>query len=83
MREKVPVGLAQQILLHLAHDVARQFGGDDHPFGDLEGRDSGFQRGDDAAGIERLPRLGNDDGDDALAEVRMGHADHGAFGHPR
>ena len=79
-RVDVLVALAQQVLLHLAHRVARQLVDEDHPLRAActwrAGRraPSGSPRSSSARA-----RLRHHDGGDAFAEIRMRHADHGAF----
>ena len=74
--------LAQQVLLHLAHRVARQFvGTTKQRFGILKLAIFDFSSATIAAPSSAAPGSGDHDGDADLAEVRVRHADHGALGH--
>src|SRR5229473_5497026 len=75
------IGIAQNILLHLAHGVARQFVDDDHPFRHLEFCKPAVQRLEHRGLIDAGALVANHDGGDALAEIRMRYADHGGFDH--
>ena len=73
--------LAQQVLLHLAHRVARQFVDDEHALGHLEVGDLRLQRARSARRRRaRRRRCATTTATTRLAEVGVRHADHGAFG---
>jgi CubicO group peptidase (beta-lactamase class C family) len=79
--EQPLVLLAQQVLLHLAHGVARQLGHHEAALGNLEVGQLDFSSATIWRRLERGPRLGDHDGHAHLAEIRVRHADQRAFGH--
>ena len=73
------MALAQHVLLHLAHGVARQLGREDHPLRQLEAGEHGLEAADDGPLLERGAGLRHHDGRDTLAEIGMRHADDRGF----
>ena len=72
--------VAQRLLLHFAHRVARQRFDEQHALGQLVAGEPLLQRGEQRdLGQQRGGRR-DDDGGDALAEIGMRQADDGAFG---
>ena len=72
---KVEIGAAQQVLLHLAHAVARQLVDEQHPFGPLEFSQTLGQGVANRVFRQRGRGLLDHNRRDALAEIRMWHAD--------
>jgi len=72
---------AQQVLLHLAHGVARQFADHEAALGNLEIRQPAFQLRDHGVAVDAGARPGNDHRHAHFAEVRVRHAHQRAFGH--
>ena len=66
---------AEEVLLHLAHGVAGEVGGEQHPLGLLELGQTVGEGVDDRRFVEFRARHRDDHGDHALSEVAMGHAD--------
>src|SRR5229473_5881894 len=77
------ISIAQDILLHLAHGVARQFVDHDHPFRHLEFGEPAVERLQHRGLINLGALVAHQDSGDALAEIGMRHADHGGFDHAR
>jgi hypothetical protein len=77
---KVRVGVAQRLLLHLAHGVARQRVDEQHPLRLLEAGEAALQRVADRRLVEGGALCEHDDRRHALAEVGMRQPDDGAFG---
>ena len=72
--------IAQRLLLHLAHRIARQRLDEEHALGQLVARQAVLQRGEHRLlGQDRVRRR-HDDRRHALAEIGMRQADDGAFG---
>src|SRR5688572_33364594 len=78
---QVPITLPQLRLLHLAHRIARHLAHENDALRQLELRQSLLQRRAQDTLLERGAGPRHDDGGDALAEVRMRHADDCAFRH--
>src|SRR5207237_660554 len=78
LREEPLVLVAQHVLLHLAHRVARQGLCDEALFRDLEVGQPRLELRDDGVALDARAGLGDPDRDADLAEVRMRHADHRA-----
>ena len=79
-REQIAVAFAQFRLLDLAHDVLRDRFDEEQRLGRLVTGQFALGLGDDGVGVERHPRLGRRDRDDAFAEIRVRHADDRRFG---
>src|SRR6266851_4094972 len=77
------ISIAQDILLHLAHGVARQLLDHDYPFRHLEFGEPAVERLQHRGLIDLGVLVAHQDSGDALAEIRVRHADHGGFDHAR
>src|SRR4029079_18546223 len=78
-RIDVVVAVAQFVLQHLAHGVARQRVDEHHGFRQLEFGQPPVEGSLYAALVEGGARLLDDDGGDALAEILVRAPDHRAF----
>src|SRR5260370_9938838 len=83
LRINLRINIAQNILLHLAHGVARQFIDHDHPLRHLEFCQAPVERLQHRGLIYLRVLVADHDRGDALAEIGVRHADHGGFDHPR
>src|SRR5690606_34264656 len=80
--EHLGVLIAQLRLLDFAHSVARQLIDDENALRQLELRQSVRERRNNLGlGRNCCPRLRREDGNDALAEIRMRYADDGGLVH--
>src|SRR5882757_7631407 len=79
----IRIRIAQNVLLHLAHGVARQFVDDDHPLGHLEFGEPAVERVQHRSLIDLGTFVADHHGGDAFAEIRVRHADHRGFDHAR
>jgi hypothetical protein len=81
-RTSAPYSSRSGGLLDLGHRVAGQLVDDEHGLGLLEPGQLAVQPGEDRWPSTRAVGAGHDGGDHRLAEVRVGHAEHGRLGHP-
>src|ERR1700730_6033271 len=82
-RINLGVGIPQNILLHLAHGVARQFIDHEHPLRHLEFGEPPVERLQHGGFANAGALVADHDGGDALADIGVRHADHGGFDHAR
>ena len=79
---EVLAALAQQVLLHLAHGIARQISDEDHPLGELIAGKPLFEPPLDGGLIDKLLAGADDHGGHPLAQIGVGDADHRALDDP-
>src|SRR4051812_35931981 len=75
--------LAEHVLLHLAHRVARQLGNHDDALRQLEPGELAVECREDGALVDIAALFGDDYRGYALAEIGMRHPDHRALDHAR
>src|SRR6201996_7989906 len=83
LRINILVLVAQHVLLHLAHGVARQLAHHEHALGHLELGEPAVEALEHAGLADIGARTTHHDSGDTLAEIGMRHADHGRFHHAR
>src|SRR5262245_20009349 len=81
LRVNLRIRIAQNVLLHLAHRIARQVVDDEHALGHLEFGEPPIETLHHGSFRNVSALVADHDRGDALAEIGMGYADHGGFDH--